>query len=199
MPAATPPSHRRRAGTASPRLGLLVAALLVVAVSAGVAVTVQLERDDQQAAEWLEHDPTLPNPMGGRAVAAPGVANGSGSLGALEVDGTEVAMGAVPLGITVVPGWNLENSSDEEVTFTVGSPQVVEGCCPGPVYADGKEVAPGEPITVPASDRVRLEFPLQMHPGMDGPHHLQLPLGTTDGDLLLHVTGDFRADASAAT
>lgn len=192
----SPSTSRRTSAARGPRLATLTVVLVVLALAVGVAVSVQQERDEAPAALEVDNDPTLPNPMGGPAVAAPGVANGAGSLDGLRVEGTEVAMGAVPLGVTVVPGWDVHNDGDRAVTFTVASPQVVEGCCPGPVYVDGTMVEAGEPVTVDPDQAVRVEFPLQMHPGMDGPHHLRLPL-TVDGDeLLLHVTGDFRADAA---
>jgi hypothetical protein len=145
------------------------------------------------------YDDTLPNPMGGPARTAPGELSGSASLGGLEIEDTEVAMGRVGLGVTYVPTWTVTNPTAAPVSITTGQPQVLEGCCPGPVYADDAEVLPGDAIEVPASGSVELAFPLQMHPGMDGPHHLTVPLATADGAerTEVHVTGDFTADAPA--
>lgn len=72
---------------------------------------------------------------------------------------------------------------------------VFEGCCPGPVYADGELTQAGQELTVPAGGYVRLQFPLQMHPGMDGPHYLAIPLLSQGGRSAVHVTGNFAADA----
>jgi hypothetical protein len=190
-----PPTPAPIAGRAGDRQlsRLVLVAVLAVAFAAGVAaLAVNGPAPDGPG---YAHDPSLPNPMGGPAIAAPGTVSGSLSFAGLEVDGVEVAMGRVPLGVTVVPAWELTNPTDEDVTVSTAQPQVVEGCCPGPVYADGVIVGPGEQVTVPARGRVTVEFPLQMHPGMDGPHHLQLPLLVGDEVGLLHVTGDFTAEA----
>lgn len=104
-------------------------------------------------------------------------------------------MGDVGLGITYVPDWEVVNTSTEDVRLVVGQPQVIAGCCPGPVYADGELTSAGQQLTVPASGRLTLQFPLQMHPGMDGPHHLIVPLGAGDETNAVHVTGNFTADA----
>ena len=151
-----------------------------------------------QEGEPSPHDASLPNPMGGPAAAAPGEATRSVSLAGLEVQGSHVAMGEVPLDITVVPAWTVDNPTSQALEFTAGMPQVLEGCCPGPVIADGRELAPGETVQVPASGSIHLEFPLQMHQGMDGYHHLALPIATPDGQEMtaLEVTGDFLAGAT---
>jgi hypothetical protein len=189
-----PPTTAPSAGPvqANGRLRLVLAAVLAVAFAVGVAaLAVNGSAPDGPG---HAHDPSLPNPMGGPAIAAPGTASGSLTFAGLEVDGVEVAMGRVPLGVTVVPAWELTNPTDDDVTLSAAQPQVLEGCCPGPVYADGVVVGPGEQVTVPARGSVTVEFPLQMHPGMDGPHHLQVPLTVGDEVGLLHVTGDFTAD-----
>jgi hypothetical protein len=104
----------------------------------------------------------------------------------------------VPLGVTVVPTWSVTNPTSSSVTFAPGQPQVLDGCCPGPVYVDDELLEPGALVEVPPAGAVELAFPLQMHPGMDGPHHLAIPLTAEDGaqETALHVTGDFRADAA---
>ena len=142
-------------------------------------------------------DASLPNPMGGPARTAPGEVTGEVVLAGLEIDGAEIAMGEVALGVTYVPGWEVTNPTGGDVVLSLGQPQVLEGCCPGPVYADGQLTEAGQEITVPAGQTVLLQFPLQMHPGMDGPHHLAIPLGAGGEQAAVHVTGDFTADAEA--
>ena len=151
-----------------------------------------------QPGEPGPYDASLPSPMGGPAATAPGEATGTVSLAGLEIQGSHVAMGEVPLDVTVVPAWTVHNPTSQAVEFTAGMPQVLEGCCPGPVIADGRELAPGDTVAVPASGSVHLEFPLQMHDGMGGYHHLALPIATPDGEQVtaLEVTGDFLADAN---
>jgi hypothetical protein len=168
-------------------VGVLVAGFLLYAVVATFT----------EPAEPASFDASLPNPMGGPARTAPGEVSGELSLAGLEVRGSEVQMGDVGLGITYVPGWALTNPTDEAVSFAVGQPQVLEGCCPGPVYADGELTGAGQELTVAPGATLLLQFPLQMHPGMDGPHHLVLPLAAGEAIGALHVTGNFTADASA--
>lgn len=142
-------------------------------------------------------DATLPNPMGGPALTAPGDASGEVTIDGLEVSGVEVAMGEVALGVTYVPDWTVSNTTDQPVTLVVGQPRVIEGCCPGPVYVDGELVEAGQQLTVPPGGELLLQFPLQMHPGMDGPHHLAIPLASGGEQTAVHVTGDFTASAEA--
>lgn len=151
-----------------------------------------------QDGESSRDDASLPNPMGGPVTTAPGEATGTVSLTGLEVDSAELAMGEVPLDVTVAPTWTVRNPTSQAVSFTTGMPQVLEGCCPGPVFADGHEVAPGQTVEVPASGSVELAFPLQMHEGMGGYHHLAVPLASPDGGEVtaLHVTGDFLTGAT---
>lgn len=137
----------------------------------------------------------LPNPMGGPAIAAPGVVEGHLDLPGLSVAGAAVQMGQVPLDVTVVPTWELTTTGDVPVTVVVGQPQVHEGCCPGPVYADGQLVQPGDQVSVSPGQPVHLHFPLQMHAGMDGPHRLAVPLSVDGETGHLEVTGDFTGAA----
>ena len=163
-------------------LGVVVLAVLVaVAASTG---------DDTSP------DTSLPNPMGGQALTAPGGVSGEAELAGLQIVGTEVDMGDVALGVTYVPGWEVTNPTDRELAFTAGQPQVFEGCCPGPVYANGELTQAGQRFTVAPGGTVLLQFPLQMHPGMDGPHHLAIPLQAGSEQSALHVTGNFAATAS---
>lgn len=167
-------------------LGLLLAAFLLYA-GFTVFSTPQTSRFDD----------TLPNPMGGPVRTAPGDTTGEAALAGLTIDGLDVAMGEVALGVTYVPGWTVTNSTDTPLSFLVGQPQVLEGCCPGPVYADGELTQAGQELTVAPRDELLLQFPLQMHPGMDGPHHLAIPLASGDEQTAVHVTGDFTASAPA--
>lgn len=165
-------------------LGALIAIFLVYATIVSLS-----------APRSTRFDATLPNPMGGPARTAPGEAVGDATLAGLRIDGTEIRMGEVALGVTYVPGWEVVNPTDSAVKVVVGQPQVLAGCCPGPVYADGELTQAGQELTVPPGDEVRLQFPLQMHPGMDGPHHLTIPLTAGPDQAALHVTGDFTARA----
>lgn len=142
-------------------------------------------------------DDTLPNPMGGPARTAPGEATDAIDLAGLQVAGSNVQMGEVALGVTYVPAWQVANATGAAVSFVVGQPQVIEGCCPGPIYADGELTEAGQELTVPAGGSVLLQFPLQMHPGMDGPHHLTVPLEAGGEREAVHVAGDFTATARA--
>ena len=165
-------------------LGVFLAGVLVFALT--------------QEREPSPYDASLPNPMGGPVAAAPGEATGAVSVAGLEIQGAEVAMGEVPLDVTVVPTWTVHNPTSQGVSFTTGMPQVLEGCCPGPVVVDGRQLAPGESVEVPASGSVELAFPLQMHEGMGGYHHLAVPIAAPDGQetTALQVTGDFLAGAT---
>lgn len=166
----------------------LLGALMIVA---SIAVPGEPDDDaDLQAA--------LPNPMGGAARTAPGQASGSVSLAGLEIDDVEVAMGDVALGVTYVPGWEVNNPTGAALTIAAGQPQVLEGCCPGPVYANGELVQVGEELTVSPGGSLLLQFPLQMHAGMDGPHHLAVPLFAAGEQVAVHVTGNFTSTASAS-
>lgn len=167
-------------------VGVLIAAFLVFASVVALGTPSGSPFDD-----------SLPNPMDGPARTAPGDATGEASLSGLQIAGADVQMGDVALGVTYVPGWEVSNPTDTDVTFLVGQPQVLEGCCPGPVYVDGELTQAGQEFTVPPGAQLLLQFPLQMHAGMDGPHHLALPLASGDEQAALHVTGNFTASAPA--
>lgn len=177
----------RRLALATRVVGALVAALLLLLVA------VLAFRDPVPQAPGTD----LPNPMGGEAVAAPAAAGPPAPLGGLEVSATEVELGDVPLDVTIVSQWTVDNPTDEALPFVVGQPQVLEGCCPGPVHVDGAEVLPGGTVTVPAGAAVTVQFPLQMHAGMDGPHHLAVPLQAGGATAALHVTGNFTGAVGA--
>lgn len=187
-PARSDRRHQAAGQTAAKARTWLIPTIVVLAVLAlavGIAASVLNEP------EKLVSDAKLPNPMGGLAYPAPGEVSGEMTFGGVTVTGTQVDMGEVPNGATFVPQWELVNDSEAAVKVTVGQPQVLEGCCPGPVYIDGKLREPGDEVTLPAGHPATVQFPLQMHEGMDGPHHLTVPM--TVGDELgeLHVTGMF--------
>ena len=184
-------SHAADAASSERRLRLIA---LVVAVALGAFLIYALVVSYTQRAPST-FDASLPNPMGGAARTAPGTADGELALAGLAVTGTKVAMGDVGLGITYVPDWTVTNPTGNDIEVTVGQPQVIEGCCPGPIYADGALTQPGQTLTVPAGGQVLLQFPLQMHPGMDGPHHLAVPLSAGGTTGALHVTGNFTTNA----
>ncbi len=183
---------RSTAEVSARRRSLPLTAALVALVVALLYSAFVLDAPDSASSG----DPSLPNPMGGPAMAAPGTASGEVRVGDLEVGGAEVAMGEVALGVTFVPGWTITNPTDTERSVTIGQPRVVEGCCPGPVYADGELTQAGQEVAVPAGGELLIQFPLQMHPGMDGPHHLAIPLSSGGEDGAVQVTGDFTADAT---
>lgn len=187
----TAPSTR----TQSPRQGVGRLKVALVALGALVVLALAFLPDGEATSAA---DDSLPSPMGGTAQTAPGEVSGSTTVGPLEIADSEVAMGPVPLDVTFVPSWTVTNPTGQPVGVTVGQPQVIEGCCPGPVIVDDAEVLPGDEVVVPANGSVEVYFPLQMHEGMDGVHHLAIPLGTPDGEELtaVEVTGDFTADAT---
>lgn len=177
----------RRVVRAVSAVGILVTGFLVYAAVVILSAPPEPSRSDA----------SLPNPMGGPARTAPGTASEQVTLGGLEVVGSDVQMGDVALAVTHVPGWEVTNPTDRDITLTVEQPQVVEGCCPGPIYADGELTQAGQRFTVPAGGDLLLQFPLQMHPGMDGPHHLAVPIAASGERAALHVSGNFTADAAA--
>lgn len=129
------------------------------------------------------------NDMGMPVIPTPGSAYGTTSAGAVEVSGSQWDMGEVPLNVAVRPTWTLVNTGDSPVTLGAPHPEVIEGCCPGPLAIGTDTLAPGESTT--------LTFELSMHPGMDGFHDLRVhvPVEGADGEqqLTVSVVGDFRA------
>lgn len=113
----------------------------------------------------------------------------SGQAAALgvEVDAQLVALGHQPLNQTVTPSWTLTNNSNQEVSLGKAHAEVIEGCCPGPLAYGRDILAPGQ--------STELTFPLQMHPGMDGPHefavHVPVMSGGEEALLTLTTTGNF--------
>lgn len=111
--------------------------------------------------------------------------SGTVSTGSVTVEGSEIAMGVVPLDVTVTPTWRLVNNGTDTVTLGEPHASVLEGCCPGQLLLDRTEI--------PAGATATLTFPLQMHAGMDGPHDfdVHVPIAGSDDVLTLGVTGTF--------
>jgi hypothetical protein len=127
------------------------------------------------------------NAMGLPVYETPGYASGTASAGGVTVQGSDWAMGQVPLNIAVRPFWTLTNTGNSEVTLGQPEAQVRKGCCPGPLVLGATTLAPGESTV--------LTFELSMHEGMDGWHDMgvYVPIQGAGNDLLeLNVTGDFR-------
>lgn len=116
------------------------------------------------------------------------IATGTATAADLRVEGAHIDMGDVPLNVTVSPTWTITNTGNETVTLGEPHASVIEGCCPGPLLLAVSRLAPGEATT--------LTFPLQMHPGMDGPHDFDIHIPVNDDSsavLTLGVSGDFGA------
>lgn len=113
------------------------------------------------------------------------VATGRAEASGVVVEGSEISLGVVPLNVTVTPTWILTNTGDKPVVLGDPHASVVEGCCPGPLTLSGTVISPGQ--------SAQLTFPLQMHPGMEGPHDfdVHVPVGGAEAYLTLKVTGDF--------
>lgn len=191
MSTPTPPRGRRarEAATARWLTRATRAVTAVVGVLALALVVVLATRQPPTPQPGAD----LPNPMGGPVMAAPFATGQTVALGELEVVAPAVDMGDVPLNTTVVPRWEVANPTGGTLSFTVGQPRVLEGCCPGPVYVGDEQVPAGGTVTVAPGSSVTVQFPLQMHPGMDGPHHLTVPVQAGAASSELHVTGNFTA------
>jgi hypothetical protein len=183
----TPARRRGRFGSVPLIVAVIAVVGFVVLVSASITPT-----------DRAVFDASLPNPMGGLARTAPGEVTGEVQLAGLEIAGAEIAMGDIALGVTYVPGWQVTNPTDREVVFAAGQPQVLEGCCPGPIYVDGELTQADQRFAVPPGGSVLVQFPLQMHRGMDGPHHLAIPLLADGEQAAVHVTGNFTHIATAS-
>lgn len=169
---------------------LVIAGLVAVGLGAvlaiGVAIANRHPGNDSSSDQAATGEV---GPMGGRVIATPGKATGAAAAAGVEVTKANWALGRVPLMMTVKPTWTLRNTSSQTVTLGQPHPEVVKGCCPGPLTLGATTLAAGASTT--------LDFPLQMHPGMDGPHDLVVhvpvqPTGADPATLALRVTGDFR-------
>lgn len=164
-------------GSTSSRTGIPIAALAAAAIGLGALLLALVGGDGPETAAV--------GPMGGEVMDVGLERSGTVTAGPVRVIGSSVEMGDVPLDVTVVPSWTLENTGQDTVVLGEPHASVLEGCCPGPLRLGIGTLAPGE--------RTELTFPLQMHPGMDGPHHfaVHVPVGS-DGEVLeLHATADF--------
>jgi hypothetical protein len=182
------PLHSRRRRQAARRRAILAGSivaglvlLFAVAVAAGVG-------DGPPARTSPDPVDAPKGPMGGRIIDITGDAVGRTSAGGIEVVGADWELGRVPLMVTVEPTWTLQNTSGDVVALGQPHAEVLDGCCPGPLALGASRLGPGE-----STD---LTFPLQMHPGMDGPHDFDVHVPVTSGGathlLTLGVTGDFR-------
>jgi len=128
------------------------------------------------------------NAMGLPVYETPGYASGTAEAGGITVQGSDWAMGQVPLDIAVRPFWTLTNTGSDPVRLGEPEAQIRAGCCPGPFELGAHTLAPGESTV--------LTFELAMHEGMDGWHDMgvYVPVSGADGEqwLELSVTGDFR-------
>jgi hypothetical protein len=128
------------------------------------------------------------NAMGLPVYETPGYASGSAEASGIAVQGSDWAMGQVPLDIAVRPFWTLTNTGASPVRLGEPEAQIRAGCCPGPFTLGARSLEPGESTV--------LTFELAMHEGMDGWHDMgvYVPVSGADGDqwLELSVTGDFR-------
>lgn len=125
------------------------------------------------------------NAMGLPVVETPGFTSGVARAGDITVQGSNWAMGRVPLNVAVRPFWTLTNTGATEVRLGQPQAQVREGCCAGPLVLGAHKLAPGASTV--------LTFELAMHEGMDGWHDMGVYV-PIDGSqwLELNVTGDFR-------
>lgn len=174
-------SRARRIRNARILAALASTAVLAVAIVLAAAIAGSVDRDNPATASA-----DGVGPMGGAMIDTPGRSAGIAQAGGITVEGALIEMGRVPLMKTVNPTWTLHNTTDGTVTLGEPKATVVTGCCPGPLSLDTRTVPPGGHAT--------LAFPLQMHPGMDGPHDfaLTVPVGPEGDPLVLGVTGDFR-------
>lgn len=179
------------------RVIAVVGAAAVVAIAIGATIGMSVAGQDTTApsASTGRHDGELPagyrltgevSPMGGPVIETPGTRGGAATAGGITVtDGADIAMGRVPLAYAVNPTWHLRNTTDRPVTLGRPKVAVVRGCCPAEPMLGTTTLAPGQATT--------LEFPTQMHPGMDGDHlfRLTVPVGTSGDALTLSLAGDF--------
>ena len=179
-------------------VGVAGAVAIALGLAAGLTI-VDFNADTVAATGTAGHaghmDETLPpgykltgeiSPMGGKVIATPGTRAGTAAAGGVIVtDSADITMGHVPLAFAVNPTWHLRNTN--EVPVALGPPKVtvVKGCCPADPVLGATTLAPGAETT--------LQFPTQMHPGMDGDHlfRLAVPVSSATDPLIMSVAGDF--------
>lgn len=186
---------RRR--TATRRRNGSVLAVLAVAVLVGVGLTIALTASAtgsrNSRSSGVASAGSLPagyeltgetDAMGGEILVTPGTRSGRAESAGIVVDGAAIEMGHIPLAYAVKPTWTIRNTSERTVTLSKPKLTIVKGCCPGEFKFGTETLAPGEQTT--------LEFPLHMHPGMDGYHDFRVAVPISTGNPLdLSVTGDF--------
>lgn len=125
------------------------------------------------------------SPMGAPVLVTPGTRSTTADAGGVRVEGADISMGRIPLAYAVNPTWQLVNVSDRPISLGKPQVEIVKGCCPGELDLGTTTLAPGAGTT--------LQFPLQMHPGMDGDHlfRIAVPVDGSDTPLILSVAGDF--------
>lgn len=171
-------------------------ALTVLALAGAVAVALAVgdkKQGDSASAGVSGAAKGSANAMGMPYAQTPGEGTGSAAAGGVVVDGAKWHLGSVPLNVAVLPTWTLRNTGTDAVTIGEPSPEILEGCCPGPFVLGTHTLAPGSSTT--------LSFEMSMHAGMDGPHdvlvHVPLTAGGSDETLTVEVTGDFQSSAPA--
>jgi hypothetical protein len=181
-----PPAPRRRGSVAVP--GIVLGLILVLAVGFIVAGVRGLGGGETTASGPILARTGEVSSMGVPFVETPGSATGRASASGVEVRGALYDLGTVPLEVAVLPHWTLVNTSGHPVELGEPTPEVLDGCCPGPFTFGTRTLEPGASTT--------LTFELAMHPGMDGWHDIavHVPLRTANGEdvLSLEVIGDFR-------
>lgn len=180
-----PKYERPTAGTPAPSSRFRRVATVATFVALGaLVVAISVDVGSSQAAVSDQKTGRI-GAMGGPVLDIPMQRTGVATAAGVEVIGSEVAMGDVPLDVTVEPTWTLVNTTDTPVALGEPHASVIEGCCPGPLTTATNVLAPGESTT--------LTFPLQMHRGMDGPHSFRIHVPVDDEVLEVGVTGDFHA------
>lgn len=188
------PKKRRPARSRTRRNAIVgwptIALLLAVGIGVAIFTTRGSGGDaDSRGAAVLARTGEI-NAMGVPVVETPGSGTGLASASGVEVRGALYDLGTVPLLVAVRPQWTVVNTSDEPIELGEPTPEVLQGCCPGPFTVGASRLAPGASTT--------LTFELSMHPGMDGWHDIvvHVPIWTANGDdvLDLRVVGDFRGE-----
>lgn len=114
--------------------------------------------------------------------------------------GSRALLAAVIAGLVLAVLVAVAATSGEEAVFGTSLPNPMGGqarTAPGTVYADGELTQAGQQFIVPPKGAVLLQLPLQMHPGMDGAHHLVIPLEADSEQAAVQVTGNFTDTAYA--
>ena len=162
--------QERLAEERSSARSFLVGVTVLVVILGATLIVATTERDSSTASKTVAHQRT-------------------GSAGALDLvaDAKTVALGHVPLNQTVTPTWKLTNKGGGTIVLGKPHAEIIEGCCPGPLQVGTDTLGAGE--------STELTFPLQMHPGMDGPHEFNIHVPVErDGErelLELTTTGHF--------